>query len=529
MVEVSEEFLSANRRAVHRRLSVARLYEEAIRRGEAAIAAEGPLVASTGEHTGRSPNDRFVVRRAPSADLVDWGPVNKPLDPERFDRLHRKMLAAAADRDLFVFDGFAGADPTCRLKVRVICERAWHSLFARNMFLRAAGEAELDGFVPDYTVVDIPSVLADPETDGTSSTTFIALDLERRLTLIGGSEYAGEMKKSLFSVMNYLMPQRGVLSMHCSANYGADPSDCALFFGLSGTGKTTLSADPERTLIGDDEHGWCDHGVFNIEGGCYAKVIRLDPAGEPEIYATTRRFGTVLENVIFDPVTRRLDLDDDSLTENTRASYPLGHLEHVDVGGVAGHPRAIVFLTCDAFGVLPPISRLDESQAMYHFLSGYTAKVAGTERGVTEPSATFSACFGAPFMPLPASTYAELLGEKVRRHRVAVWLVNTGWTGGPYGQGSRIELAYTRRMIHAALDGSLTNAPMRTHPVFGLAYPTALDGVPADVLDPRKGWSDPAAYDGYARRLARMFTDNFEGLGGSASEAVRAAAPRIAV
>jgi len=529
MADVSREFLTACRGTVHSRLSVARLYEEAVRRGEAAIAAEGPLVASTGEHTGRSPNDRFVVRRAPSADLVDWGPVNRPLDPEHFDRLHRKMLAAAAERDLFVFDGYAGADPACRLNVRVISERAWHSLFARNMFLRARGDAELEGFVPDYTVVDIPSVLADPETDGTNSTTFIALDLERHLTLIGGSEYAGEMKKSMFSVMNFLMPQRGVLSMHCSANYGSDPSDCALFFGLSGTGKTTLSADPERTLIGDDEHGWSDHGIFNIEGGCYAKVIRLDPLGEPEIYATTRRFGTVLENVVFDPETRELDLDDDSRTENTRASYPLSHLEHVDVGGNAGHPTSVVFLTCDAFGVLPPISRLDESQAMYHFLSGYTAKVAGTERGVTEPAATFSACFGAPFMPLPASAYAKLLGEKVRRHRVAVWLVNTGWTRGPYGQGSRIKLAYTRRMIHAALDGSLTDVPTCTHPVFGLAYPRAIDGVPSDVLDPRQSWGDPHAYDQYARRLAQMFNDNFEGLGDSASEAVRAAAPRVAV
>ncbi len=528
MVEVSEEFLSVNRRVVHRRLSVASLYEEAVRRGEAAIVAEGPLVASTGEHTGRSPNDRFIVRRAPSADLVDWGPVNKPLEPERFDRLHRRMLAAAADRDLFVFDGFAGADPACRLNVRVISERAWHSLFVRNMFLRAANEAELEDFEPDFTVVDIPSVLADPATDGTNSATFIALDLERRLTLIGGSEYAGEMKKSMFSVMNFLMPQRGVLSMHCSANYGADRSDCALFFGLSGTGKTTLSADPERTLIGDDEHCWSDRGIFNIEGGCYAKVIRLDPLGEPEIHAASRRFGTVLENVVFDPRTRELDLDDDSRTENTRASYPLSHLGHVDCGGVAGHPRSVVFLTCDAFGVLPPISRLDESQAMYHFLSGYTAKVAGTERGVTEPSATFSACFGAPFMPLPASTYAELLGEKVRRHGVDVWLVNTGWTRGPYGQGSRIDLSCTRRMIRAALDGSLTDAPVRTHPVFGLVYPTVVDGVPDDVLDPRRGWSDGRAYDRYALRLARMFTENFEGLCAGASASVLASAPRVA-
>ncbi len=527
MADVSREFLTACRGTIYSRLSVARLYEEAVRRGEAAIAAEGPIVASTGEHTGRSPNDRFVVRRSPSSDAVDWGPVNKAIDPEHFARLYDKMLAAAAERDLFVFDGFAGADPDCRLSVRVISERAWHSLFARNMFLRAADPSELEGFEPDYTVVDIPSVLADPETDGTNSTTFIALDLERHLTLIGGSEYAGEIKKSMFSVMNFLMPRRGVLSMHCSANYGADRSDSALFFGLSGTGKTTLSADPKRTLIGDDEHCWSDDGIFNIEGGCYAKVIRLDPEGEPEIYATTRRFGTVLENVVFDEESRELDLDDDSRTENTRASYPLSHLEHVDVGGIAGHPGAVVFLTCDAFGVLPPISRLTEAQAMYHFLSGYTAKVGGTERGVTEPTATFSACFGAPFMPLPPSAYARLLGEKVRRHGASVWLVNTGWTGGPYGEGRRIELAYTRRMIHAALDGSLRDAPMRTHPVFGLAYPTALDGVPAEVLDARRSWADAKAYDRYARRLARMFTENFASFEDTVSEEVLAAAPRV--
>jgi len=529
MADVSREFLTACRGTVHSRLSVARLYEEAVRRNEAAIAAEGPLVASTGEHTGRSPNDRFIVQRPPSAGTVDWGPVNKPIAPEHFERLHRKVLAAAADRDLFVFDGFAGADPTCRLSVRVISERAWHSLFARNMFLRAAGEEELAGFRPDYTVVDIPSVLADPETDGTNSSTFIALDLERHLTLIGGSEYAGEIKKSMFSVMNYLMPRRGVLSMHCSANYGADRSDSALFFGLSGTGKTTLSADAERVLIGDDEHCWSDDGIFNIEGGCYAKVIRLDPEGEPEIFATTRRFGTVLENVVFDQESRALDLDDDSRTENTRASYPLGHLEHVDVEGLAGHPRAVIFLTCDAFGVLPPISRLNEAQAMYHFLSGYTAKVGGTERGVTEPVATFSACFGAPFMPLPPAAYAELLGEKIRRHEPSVWLINTGWTGGPYGVGRRIELAYTRRMVHAALDGSLDGAPMSTHPVFGLACPKAIDGVPAEALDPRRSWVDPCAYDQYARRLARMFRENFDAMACTVSEEVRAAAPRVGV
>ncbi len=530
MADVPGSFsVACRRQGVFERLSVARLYEEAVRRGEAAIAVGGPLVASTGEHTGRSPKDRFLVRREPSANMVDWGAVNQPMDPERFDRLHGKMKAAAAERDLFVFDGFAGADPSCQLRVRVITERAWHSLFARNMFLRAPNAAALDGFEPDFTVVDIPSVTADPQADGTNSSTFIVTDLERRLTLIGGTEYAGEMKKSMFGVMNYLMPQRGVLSMHCSANYGERRSESALFFGLSGTGKTTLSADPARTLIGDDEHCWSDDGIFNIEGGCYAKVIRLDPAGEPEIYATTRRFGTVLENVVYDPDTRELDLNDDSLTENTRASYPLTHLEHVDAGGVAGHPRAVVFLTCDAFGVLPPVSRLDEAQAMYHFLSGYTAKVGGTERGVTEPAATFSACFGAPFMPLPPAVYADLLARKVRRHGASVWLVNTGWTKGPYGQGQRIGLAETRRIIHAVLDGSLDRTPMQVHPVFGLRFPSVLDGVAPDVLDPRRSWSDPKAYDEHARRLAQMFTANFESLGCVASEAVRQAAPRIAM
>ncbi len=513
----------ANRRA---NLPPARLVEDALARGEAVLAAEGPLLATTGSHTGRSPNDRFLVRGAEIEGEIDWGKVNKPIEPEAFDRLYAEAADYIQSNAVYVFEGYAGAHEDSRIKVRVITQRAWHNLFARNMFLREEDPAKLEGFEPDFTVIDIPTLQADPERDGTNSSTFVLLDLERRTALIGGTEYAGEIKKSIFAVMNYMLPKAGVLSMHCSANYGATRDDVALFFGLSGTGKTTLSADPERTLIGDDEHGWGDEGVFNIEGGCYAKTIRLDPEAEPAIYATTRRFGTVLENVVCDPVTRALDLDDDSLTENTRSSYPITHLDHVDLGGVAGHPKVVVFLTCDAFGVLPPISRLSEAQAMYHFLSGYTAKVAGTERGVTEPSATFSACFGAPFMPLPATRYAEMLGEKVSQHGAKVFLVNTGWTGGPYGTGERMSLRVTRRLVSAALSGELDAAEWVVHPVFGLDMPKAVEGVEARLLDPRSTWADAAAYDAQAQRLAQMFRDNFEAFEASASDAIRAAAPK---
>jgi len=507
-------------------LPAPRLYEEAVRRGEAEIVRFGPLAAETGQHTGRSPNDKFIVREPSSEGDVWWGTVNRPIGRESWDRLLAKVRDHYRGRDLFVFDGYAGADPRYRLPVRVVTERAWHNLFARNMFIVERDPAKLRDFEPGFTVLSAPGLTADPATDGTRSGTFILLDLGERTVLIGGTEYAGEIKKSIFSVMNYLLPRQGVMSMHCSANYGASRDDVALFFGLSGTGKTTLSADPERTLIGDDEHGWSDEGVFNVEGGCYAKVIELDPEGEPEIWRTTRTFGTILENVVYDPATRELDLDSDAKTENTRASYPITHLDHADPDGLGGHPSNVVFLTADAFGVLPPISRLTEEQAMYHFLSGYTAKVAGTERGVTEPTATFSACFGAPFMPLHPGVYAELLGERIRRHGARVWLVNTGWTGGPYGTGERIELRYTRRMIAAALHGELDGVETGEDPVFGLAVPRRIEGVPDGLLVPRGTWDDPEAYDAKASSLAEMFASNFEQFADGVDEAVRAAGPR---
>ncbi len=518
-----------NARMVYWNLPAAQLYEQAVRRGEARIACEGPLVATTGKHTGRSPNDKFTVRDATTEGEVWWGDVNRPFDAERFDRLLAKVQAHVADKDLFVFDGYAGADPNYRLPVRVITEQAWHNLFAQNMFLHEADGEKLKTFKPGFTVIDVGTFQADPAEDGTKSPTFILLDLTRRMVLIGGTVYAGEIKKSIFSVMNYYLPKQGVLSMHCSANYGQDREDSALFFGLSGTGKTTLSADPSRTLIGDDEHGWSADGIFNVEGGCYAKVIRLSAAGEPEIYATTRRFGTVLENVVLDPHTRALNLDDDSLTENTRSSYPLTQLSNADLGGQAGHPKTVIFLTADAFGVLPPLSRLTPEQAMYHFLSGYTAKVAGTERGVTEPKATFSTCFGAPFLPLHPGTYAEMLGERLERHGARVWLVNTGWTGGPYGVGSRIKLAYTRRMVAAILAGELDAVETVTDPFFGLAVPTHVPDVPDAVLDARASWKSTADYDAKATQLADMFADNFEKYESGVSEAVKAAGPRKVV
>ncbi len=517
----------AHARRVYWNLPVAKLYEHALSRSEAMLAREGPLVAATGSHTGRSPNDKFIVREASSEEKVWWGSVNRPMKEEAFEQLRRRVLAYIQDRDLFVFDGYAGADPGYRLPVRIITEKAWHCLFARNMFVREESPEKLRAFEPGFVVLDVAGFKAVPELDGTNSSTFIVGHLGKKLFLIGGTEYAGEIKKSIFSVMNYALPQRGVLSMHCSANYGSTRDDAALFFGLSGTGKTTLSADPKRVLIGDDEHGWSDDGIFNIEGGCYAKVIRLDPLGEPEIFATTRRFGTVLENVVFDAETRALDLDDDSLTENTRASYPITQLSNADVGGAAGHPRNIIFLTCDAFGVLPPISRLNHAQAMYHFLSGYTAKVAGTERGVTEPTATFSACFGAPFMPLHPGVYAKMLGEKIRRHGSRVWLVNTGWTGGPYGVGSRMKLAHTRRMVSAALAGELDDVEMTRDPIFGVSIPAAITDVPSQILVPRKTWSDKAAFDTMAARLAKMFDETFKEFESGVEDEVRAAGPKL--
>lgn len=512
-------------RTVYWNLPPAQLYEHALRNGEAQIAAGGPLVALTGEHTGRSPDDKFVVQAGESAENIWWGAVNRPFEQAHFDALGTSVRRHFAKRDLYVFDGYAGTDPDYRMRVRIITEFAWHNLFANNMFVRETDGAVLEGFEPEFTVLSAPTLEADPATHGTRSGTFIVVDMEQRQVLIGGSRYAGEIKKSIFSVMNYYLPLKGVLSMHCSANYGADRDDAALFFGLSGTGKTTLSADPERTLIGDDEHGWSDRGVFNIEGGCYAKVIRLSEEGEPDIYATTRRFGTVLENVVVHPETRALDLDDDRYTENTRSSYPVSQLPNADQQGRCGHPRHIVFLTADAFGVLPPISRLSEAQALYHFLSGYTAKVAGTERGVTEPKATFSACFGAPFMPLHPGRYAALLGAKMRQHGARAWLINTGWTGGPHGTGERIRLRYTRRMVSAALSGELNDVETRRDPVFGLAVPSAIEGVPSEILNPRETWADAAAYDELAAKLARMFRDNFEQYRDGVSAEVAEAGP----
>jgi phosphoenolpyruvate carboxykinase (ATP) len=515
----------ANVGNVYWNLSTPLLYEEAVRRHEGRIAHLGPFVVRTGQHTGRSPNDKLVVREPSSADKIWWGKVNRPMEPERFETLRRRMLAYLQGKDLFVQDCFVGASPSYRYPVRIITEAAWHSLFARNMFIQAGGQERAEHH-PEITLIDAPGFHADPAIDGTHSEVFIVIDFGKKLVLIGGTAYAGEIKKAVFTVMNYLLPQRGVLSTHSSANIGPK-GDAALFFGLSGTGKTTLSADPERTLIGDDEHGWSDDGLFNFEGGCYAKVIRLSRTAEPEIYETTRRFGTVLENVAFDSQSGRLNLDDDSLTENTRAAYPLSHIPNAKRDGLGGHPSTVVMLTADAFGVLPPIARLSPEQAMYHFLSGYTAKVAGTEAGVTEPQATFSACFGAPFMALSPSVYARLLGERIGKHQAAVWLVNTGWTGGPYGVGRRMPIAQTRAMLRAALDGQLADVPTRLHPIFRIAMPLSCPEVPAEVLDPRETWADKAAYDAQARTLAQMFRANFDSYAPETSPEVREAGPRV--
>jgi phosphoenolpyruvate carboxykinase (ATP) len=503
-------------------LSAAALYEEAVRRQEGVIAAAGPLACRTGLHTGRSPNDKFVVREASSEAEIAWGKVNRPLDPAQFDALHRDLVASLTGKELFVLDCFAGADPKYRLPVRVINEFAWHNLFCRNLFIDDPAAAA--AAAPQFTIIDTPSFKADPKRHGSNSDVLIALNFAKKLVLIAGTSYAGEMKKSIFSVLNYILPLQNVLSMHCSANIGRG-GDTALFFGLSGTGKTTLSSDPERMLIGDDEHGWSDGGVFNFEGGCYAKTIRLSQDAEPQIFATTRRFGTVLENVVVDEQSRELDLDDDRYTENTRAAYPIAFIDNAVPSGQGGHPRNVVMLTADAFGVLPPISRLTPEAAMYHFLSGYTAKVAGTEKGVTEPKATFSTCFGAPFLPLEPNRYARMLGEKIARHHTRVWLVNTGWTGGPYGVGKRMRIAYTRAMIQAALSGALDHVVYEKDPVFNLDIPTGCPDVPADVLKPRTTWADGAAYDAQAARLARMFVENFRTFEQGVTAEVLAAGP----
>src|SRR5687767_2285277 len=509
---------------VHWNLVQTVLLEAAIRREEGELADMGPFVAVTAPHTGRSPNDKFVVKDPSTEQDVDWGKVNQPFPPEKFDQLLgdvKEHLNARAD--LFVQDLYCGADPKFRLSVRYVSPSAWHMAFVRNMFIRP-DIADLASFDPNFTVLHAPEFEADPARHGTRTTTFIVLNLARRMILIGGTRYAGELKKSMFTVMNYMLPKQGVLSMHCSANIGKQ-GDTALFFGLSGTGKTTLSADPERHLIGDDEHGWSRDGVFNFEGGCYAKVINLSPEGEPDIYQTTQMFGTILENVVLDPQTKRVRFDDKSITENTRASYPLHYIPKSVESGRGGHPRNVIFLTADAFGVLPPIAQLTPEQAMYYFLSGYTAKVAGTERGVTEPQATFSACFGAVFLVWHPTKYANMLGELLRKHGSKVWLVNTGWSGGAFGVGHRMKLPHTREMIHAALEGKLDNVQYDADPIFGLRIPAEVPGVPREVLRPRETWSDGAAYDAQAKKLAGMFRENFEKFGG-VSEEIRKAGPR---
>ena len=520
-----EAFGGQTSNSVHFNLSPAALYEHAIRRQEGVLAQGGALVCRTGAHTGRSPNDKFVVKEPSSEANIWWGKVNRPMEPAQFDVLRRDVIAHLKSQELFVQDLYAGADPQYRLAVRFIQEYAWQNLFVQNLFI-VPPTADLPGFEPKFTVMAAPTFKADPARHGSRSDVCIAINLASREVLICGSSYAGENKKSIFSVLNYLLPLRGVLSMHCSANIGA-AGDSALFFGLSGTGKTTLSSDPERMLIGDDEHGWSDQGVFNFEGGCYAKMIRLSAEAEPQIYATTRRFGTVLENVVIDPVTRAIEFDNASLTENTRGAYPIEFIDNAAPGGMGGHPRNIVMLTADAYGVLPPIARLSPEGAMYHYLSGYTAKVAGTEKGVTEPSATFSTCFGAPFLPLNPNVYARQLGERIAKHQSRVWLVNTGWTGGPHGVGSRMKIAFTRAMISAALAGHLDDVAYTRHSIFNIEIPTAVPGVPAEVLDPRGTWADKAAYDTQATKLARMFVENFKTNFADADPAVVAAGPKI--
>ena len=508
---------------VRRNLPPPALYEAAIRAEEGQMTRGGAFCAITTPHTGRSPKDKFVVREPSVEAEVWWGNVNQPLSPEQWTLLRADVVSYLGNQPLYVQDLFAGADPARRVPVRFITPNAWHAAFVHNMFIRPQ-PADLADFEPGFTVLHAPDLEADPDRHGTRSGTAVVINFAERTVLIAGTRYAGEMKKSMFTILNYLYPKQGVLSMHCSANIGAE-GDVAIFFGLSGTGKTTLSADPTRGLIGDDEHGWSDDGVFNFEGGCYAKVIRLSAEKEPEIYATTERFGTILENVVVNADTRTIDLDDDSITENTRASYPIHFIPNHVSSGYGGHPHNVIFLTADAFGVLPPISKLTPDQAMYHFLSGYTAKVAGTERGVNEPQATFSACFGAPFLPLPPGQYAKMLGERLATHGAQCWLVNTGWTGGPYGQGERMSLTHTRTLLRAALDGSLQNVETRIDPVFGIAVPTEVANVPTKVLTPRDTWNNPEAYDAQARKLAEMFRDNFAKF--EVSDGVRQAGPII--
>jgi len=522
-VDLAEHGIRTSGR-VFRNPTTALLYTHALRRGDGRLAEGGPLAVDTGRHTGRSPKDKFVVREPGSEDRIWWGSVNQPLEEESFERLRDKVVSSYSEGDVYVVDAFAGADPEHRICVRVVTDHPYHALFAKTLFIEPSAD-DLAEFEAQALVLHAPAVEADPDEDGTRSGTFVVLHPSRSEVLIGGTFYAGEIKKSIFTVMNDRLPLEGVFPMHCSANLGED-GRVAIFFGLSGTGKTTLSADPERLLIGDDEHGWGNTGVFNVEGGCYAKVIRLSPTAEPEIYRTTRTFGTILENVAIDE-NGIVDLDDASKTENTRAAYKLEQIRNALPAKQAGHPSSIIFLTADAFGILPPIARLDRSQALFYFLSGFTAKLAGTEIGVTEPQPTFSTCFGAPFLPQEPVVYARMLGQKLDRHGPGVWLVNTGWTGGPFGEGERMPISATRALLRAALEGDLDDVEYREDPIFGLRVPVEVPGVEPKLLDPRSTWRDPEAYDRKARGLARMFRDNFEQFAETAGEKITAAGPRV--
>lgn len=501
------EELGFSKKQVHMNLAVSTLVETAIRRSEGWLASNGALVTRTGERTGRSPNDRFIVEENSTAKNIWWGKINKPTSPEIFDRLLEKAIGYLRARDVFVFDGFVGADTDYRMGLRVIAEKAWHALFATTLFVRPT-PAELKNHTPQFTVINATDLKIDPQEFGLHTGTFVGLSFEKKIILIIGTGYGGEMKKSIFTVMNYLLPNQGIFPMHCSANIG-DGGDSALFFGLSGTGKTTLSADPRRRLVGDDEHGWTDKGVFNFEGGCYAKVINLSKEAEPQIYNAIR-FGSLLENVITDEATRAIDYDDGAITENTRATYPVEYIPNCVIPGVGGQPKNVIFLTCDAFGVLPPIAKLTPEMAMYHFISGYTAKLAGTEVGVNEPQATFSTCFGAPFMPRHPSVYAKFLGERLEKHKVNCWLVNSGWSGGPYGEGNRMKIGITRALLDAVFSGALTKVDYRPDPFFNVLVPVECPGVSKDVLAPRMTWRDGNAYDAKARELAKRFCDNFK-------------------
>jgi len=517
----------ANLRMAYWNLPSEALYEEITFRREARISHLGPIIANTGKHTARSANDKFIVKEPTTENQIWWGQYNRPFSTDKFNDLYNRLQGFLQGRDVFVQDCYGGADPNYRMPIRIISEHAWHALFARNMFILPETNEEYRRHVPDFTVIAVPSFKGIPQIDGTATNTFIVLNFAQRLCIIGNTAYAGEIKKSIFTILNYLLPLQGVMAMHSSANIGKD-GDAAIFFGLSGTGKTTLSADPKRSLIGDDEHGWSDEGVFNFEGGCYAKVIRLSPTAEPQIYATTKMFGTILENVVYDPVTRLIDLDDESITENTRASYPLGYIANAVPEKMGGHPKNIILLTCDASGVMPPIARLTANQAMYQFISGYTSKIAGTEVGLgKEPEMTFSTCFGAPFMVHHPSFYADLLKRKILKHGVTCWLVNTGWIGGPFGIGKRISIGHTRALLNAALSGELQKAKFVKDPIFGFEVPTTCDGVPANVLDPSGSWPSKEQYTQKYKQLASRFVENFKKFEDGCPKEVIDAGPKI--